>query len=56
MYVSVPYICLVPTEIRQGHWIPGVELTDSCEPCGCQKLNPGSLPEQPGGPSGPSLF
>lgn len=45
MYVSVPYMCLVPTQII-CNGSPGVELTDSCEPCGCQEPNPGSLPEQ----------
>lgn len=22
MYACIPYVCLVPTEVRRGHWVP----------------------------------
>ena len=49
VYVYMPYVYLVPMEVRRGPWIPllGVAITGSCElPCECWDLNPGPLEEQ----------
>ena len=36
MYVCAPHVCLVPTEVKRGHWIPETGVTDSSEPpCEC---------------------
>lgn len=49
VYMSMPdrHICAMPTETRRCHWIPGIEVMDSCkQPCGCYKLSPSLLQEQ----------
>ena len=38
----------VPVEPEEGTGSPGTGVTDGCEPsCGCWKLNPGSVQEEP---------
>lgn len=45
--VSVYQTCLVPTQAKRGHWVPGPEVTDNGElPCGRRESNPGTLREQ----------
>lgn len=50
MYVCVPHVCLVPTEITRGHWIPGTGVTDNwdtvvlgTEPVPLNALNRGAV-------------
>lgn len=32
MHVCVPCLCLVPSEVRTGHWVPETGITDRYEP------------------------
>lgn len=47
LHVYLHYTHAVPTEARRGHWSPGIEAADTCEPsCGYWVLNQDSLEEQ----------
>ena len=44
--ISVYHVQALPKEARIGLWIPGIGVTDGCEPpCGCRESNLGSLEE-----------
>lgn len=50
MYVCVSYVCLVPTEVREGFvGSPGLGVTEyGMLPCGgWESITPGSLETQP---------
>jgi hypothetical protein len=45
--MSIPHVCLVPTEVREGVVSSGAGFLGSCElPYGCWELNLGPLEEQ----------
>ena len=44
IYVCVPCLCLLPTEVRRKHWIPEIGVIDSLEqPCELWEANLGPL-------------
>lgn len=48
MYVYISLVCLLLSETRRGHQVPGMRIRNICElTSGCWELNPGLLKEQP---------
>lgn len=63
MYVCAPHGCLVPAEVRGGHWTPRTRVMNGHEPPrACWESNMGPLQEQPVlncsafSPGSPNLF
>lgn len=44
--MSIPDACLVPTEVKRGHWIPWSLDSSYKLPCGYWEPNPGPLEGQ----------